>query len=572
MTFDPNEYVRLKTEYIDANTREHFTVLEFRTLTNQRAEAVIARRHLANLGQVHAMLLRNGWSSPHGVGSAVAALRHAIEQVNPPVQMITTRTGFHGQRFVLHDRTLGDHPDDLKFVDLGNSQVGRLAKLGTIEGWREGLREPCSRSSYLTFSVSLAMAAVLLEPTGQNEGMIFQLTGPSASGKTLAQRVAQSAMGLADPTALLSHNITGRALEERLGAANHGLLCLDDTAQIQGTPRAKRDYIAHLPQLLASGKGKVRSERVASEGLSNLEYRAVGLSSGELPLESYGERLDGERARFPDIPVPGVDKGGIFDRLEEGDNSILLATLTESTIAANYGVSYELFVERFVENYEANAARAHALIATFLAKATPSGNSWTRRFATKFALAYAAAVLGFEFGALPFTEKHAMRCILRLHNKARVEARTAEQAKEALLLRLAQKAKTIRFPLIKRGEELSEERATKAWGVRRKREDKVILAVLREHFEALVEPARHFKAVVDLLVADGTLMQGANDRHVMQLQVAGFKRERPCFYCLDIASLPETAEQLQIVQKQTGAKSPKNPLRAGLLNLPTAER
>lgn len=453
--------LRVKRELVDCDTSTCTIVFEAMTSSGQYLEIPVPRSEVARPHVMLQLLARRGWIDAADRTQARQKIEHALAQRNWPVVKVTSRTGWSDpEHFVLPHRTLGPPEGAVAFAKVGSRPTAPAC--GDLQGWRQGLRAPCRASSYLTFASALAMAGSLLDPLGQSEGAIFQLTGKSSTGKTLALRVAQSAMGSADISRVLTHDVTDRGLEEHLAAANHGLLCIDELGRLKGTPKAKREHVKHLPHLLASGIGRVRSTTVESEHLDRKTYHLLGLSTGELALESYGEREEGERVRYPDIHVPPCSLNGIFDRLAEDQDAKALAAQAEETIRMNHGVAYEAFIEQLVLDRAAATIEAKTHMEHFLAKAAPDATSWEHRFALKFALVYAAAALASEWKILPFGINHARKSILRLHNKARIEARTVEEAKLALTQWLAKNAGTKHFPILKKGEPIPS--GTRVWG------------------------------------------------------------------------------------------------------------
>lgn len=526
--------LRVKRELVDCATSTYTLVFEAMTSSGQYVEIPVPR---SEIGRPHVMLqqlARRGWIDAADRTQARQQIEHALAQRNWPVVQVTSRTGWNDpEHFVLPHRTLGPAEGAVVFANVGSRPVAPAC--GDLRGWRQGLRAACSASSYLTFASALAMAGSLLDPLGQGEGAIFQLTGKSSTGKTLALRVAQSAMGSSDISRVLTHDVTDRGLEEHLAAANHGLLCIDELGRLKGTRNAKREHVKHLPHLLASGIGRVRSRTVESEHLDRKTYRLLGLSTGELPLESYGEREEGERVRYPDIPVPPVGENGIFDRLDDQDAKALAAE-AEEAIRINHGVAYEAFIEHLVIERATATDKAKEHIEHFLAKAAPDATSWERRFALKFALVYAAAALASEWKILPFGINHARKSITRLHNKARIEARTAEDAKLALTQWLANSASTHRFPAIKKREPFPDD--PRAWGFRRRKGDTVMLAVLPAELKKRIRPERHERSVQHLLADEGVLMRQREGRFETQVAIEGLGSGRPMFCCFDLSKLP----------------------------------
>ena len=449
---------------------------------------------------------------------------------------VTSRTGWSDPaHFVLPHRTIGSKEGAVIFAKGAAHAPAHVHHFSNLGEWRQGLRAPCLASSYLTLASALAMAGALLEPLEQGEGAIFQLTGKSSTGKTLALRVAQSAMGSADISGVLTHDVTDRGLEEHLAAANDGLLCIDELARLPGTRSRRRERIRRLPHILASGIGRARSTTVESDNLDRKTYRLLGLSTGELPLESYGEREEGERVRYPDIPVPPVGDNGIFDRLTVNQNAAALAARVEKTIRAHHGVAYEAFIERLVLDRVGATAGARKHVEIFLAKAAPDPTSWERRFAMKFAVVYAAAALASGWNILPFSPTHARKCILRLHRKARIEARTAEETRDALLQLLSKNAETNRFPLLKKREPFPDD--DRAWGFRRKQGETMRLAVIPAKLKAEIKPERHGAAVLPMLANQGVLITERKGRFESQLAIDGMASKRPMFYVFDMSKL-----------------------------------
>lgn len=552
MASDPIAPVRLLATLRDVNTGEHFVEIDFETVENERRKIVLPSQECADYKAVLRALLREGYQTQSGKGADLKCIGDAVIAGTSTILVVSTRAGWHGESFVLPHQTLGaeDGPRFLRSVAQAQLHAG------TLEAWQSGLKAACGASSYITFATALSCAAALLKPLDMQEGVIFQFTGRSSTGKTSAALIAQSASCRATLDTLLTHDVTGRALEERASAANDGLLVIDETQRVRGSQAKKREHIAHLPYALASGRGRVRSKSVSGT-LDNVHFRIVGLSTGEMPLASYGERELGEIPRFIDIPVPPPDANGVLDRLDDDDDPKSIMQAAEACIQANYGVATEAFLEHFVADYAGNSTKAKEHFDSFLALICPDGSSLEQRLAGKFAVVYAAAALGSEFGVFPFTATHAKKCIRRLYCKARTEARTAEEAKITFLETLAKKARSTRFPRIKKGESLREDLQDKAYGFRRDMNGEMSVAIASAKIEQLVEPRRHAKAVVELLAAEGKFVPGHDGRNVNQIQVRGFPNPRGCFYVLPLSRLPQASTPEPIPKRERAKIRPE---------------
>lgn len=532
--------LRIAMELVDVHTKDCALRIVVLTQAGNWVEVIAPKAEVAQSHKIVQRLAGKGWVDACNPRGAKAAIDYALQGGKWPVKKVTSLTGWHGAAcFVLPHRTFGAEAKSLSFAPSSNAQW--KDSLGDLHIWREGLRAPCSVSSVLTFASALAMAGALMLPLKMPEGAIFQLTGRSSTGKTLALRMAQSASGSPESSALLTHDLTDRALEEHLGAANDGLLCIDELARLRGAAAKKRTHIKQLPHVLASGVGRARSKIVELERLERKTFRVIGFSTGELPLESYGEREEGERVRFPDIPVPPPAENGIFDRLGDGDAKSL-AEQVEATIAQNYGNAYEAFVKHLVKEKESATKTAQKHLEDFVERAAPNGTSWDRRFAQKFGLVFAAAALASEWGILPFSITHARYCILRLHRKARIEARTLEEAKESLMVWLSTKARTSHFPLLAKGKAAEPTNGKALCGFRRGKGEDRTLAVIPEELKAKIAPGRYVDAVLTLLANEGVLRRGSDNRFVTQMAVDGFDTDRPTFYCFDLSKVPRKGE------------------------------
>ena len=93
----------------------------------------------------------------------------------------------------------------------------------------------------------------------------------------------------------------------------------------------------------------------------------------------------------------------------------------------NFGHAIRAFITRLVKNPDTHARRATELMEKFLQKVQAGSDPWTRRFAGKFAIAYAAARLAAELGVAPWPKTHPLKCVVRLYKRARELVVTPER-------------------------------------------------------------------------------------------------------------------------------------------------
>jgi hypothetical protein len=452
------------------------------------------------------------------------------------IRQVTSYTGWHGSSFVLPDMTIGPDAETLKHRQTeADQKVQHVA--GTLEDWRSGLKLPCLASSYMTIGTASGFAGPLPQLLGQDEGAIFYLCGESSTGKTLSELGGQSVIERAVRGELLTHDVSPRALEEAAAARNDLFLVIDELDRYSGSEAELRKHVRELAHKLAGGGGRRRSAKATQDAsLMNLNWRLFSMWSGEHPLDDrfLGEaRKRGEMVRLVEIPVPKPKKGGIFDRMASVELSTAdLAKQVEDAVRANFGYPIRAFLQRLTEDPQTYTKQATALVEKFIRKVGAQNDAWTQRFATKFAVIYAAAYIAAEMKIAPWPRKHAFKCVVRVYRRARNVVATPEEALADLLHRLAENATSKkRFPVLKKGKALTKKASTAAWGFRRKTSNTPAnLAIHSERFDKLVRPRKHAGQVRKLLANGGYTLPGKEGRLVTQLKVEGFgSPEKPYF-------------------------------------------
>jgi putative DNA primase/helicase len=538
------DLIRAVSTIHDIDVDKYLIEVEFRTVEVQLKRTTLAR----GLAPSKALekLLNEGATLP---GATAAALSEVLRAEPDRLRRVTGRSGWHGSSFVLPDVTIG--PDAMLGYREGSQ--GEEHVRGTLDDWRSALALPCLASSYLTFGLGLAFAGPLRQLIGQDEGASFYLCGKSSTGKTLSQLGGQSVIGRAVRAELLTHDVTPRALEEAAAAHNDLLLVIDELDRGSGSEAERRKHVRELAHKLASGCGRKRSARATQDAsLANLQWRLFSYWSGEHPLDSrfLGEaRERGEMVRLIELPVPKPKRGGIFDRTAGVELSTAdLAKKVEDAVQANFGHPIRAFIRRLADDPQAWTVQAQAHVETFIRELSAQSDPWTQRFATKFAMVYAAANLAAEMEIAPWPPEHAFKCVARLYRRARNVVATPEEALADLLHRLAANATSKRrFPVLNKGEALHEGARRKAWGFRREASGTPPnLAVHSKMFDKLVRPRRHASQVRQLLVAGGYTLPGKEGRLVSQLKVGGFGSSgKPYFIRVRVDRLPHQSTASQ---------------------------
>jgi putative DNA primase/helicase len=276
---------------------------------------------------------------------------------------------------------------------------------------------------------------------------------------------------------------------------------------------------------LPSGVGTYRSRAATvNPNLQNLQWAAIGISSGEYPLDGIlgkATRPEGAQTRMIGIPVPAGAKGGIFNRVKGSRDERLaicknLAKQVESAIASNYGVMIPHFYERLTsERSPKLERRIRKIIDRFVSRMKIANEDpWERRFAEKFGIVLAGAIILADFGIAPWTKKRAQLAVARMYKRARAACTSITTATDALLKRLRRNvSSTKRFPFIKKGEPVTADEAGTAWGFVKKMPGVGdVLHIRVSQLQQLVKPPSSLPLVLKELNMKGLVVKAPDGK------------------------------------------------------------
>jgi putative DNA primase/helicase len=256
------------------------------------------------------------------------------------------RTGWHGNVFVMPDRTIGEDEERILFQS-ASATPGTFRQKGKLGTWQANVATLCAGNSRLVFAVSAAFAAPLLHVTGMESGGVH-LRGDSSTGKTTALRAAASVWGGMEY--LQRWRATDNGLEALAAQHSDCLLVLDELSQVD--PKAAGE----VAYMLANGGGKARANR--NGGLRDpASWRILFLSSGEAGLsehmaEAKKKPKAGQEIRLLDIPSDAGAGLGMFENLHSYANGATFSKALTEAACKHYGTAAQPYITKLVEHHD----------------------------------------------------------------------------------------------------------------------------------------------------------------------------------------------------------------------------
>jgi regulator of extracellular matrix RemA (YlzA/DUF370 family) len=491
----------------------------------------------------------------------------SIQQAQPKrVVRIVSRPGWYCDRFLLDDDTRGKGDEELMLDDTLDAHLARVGTRGSLDDWKTNIAAHCTTSSYLIFGLSIGFAAPLLQLTAVESAVTaaasrltavesggFHFWVRSTRGKTTVQRCVASIYGKGTRDGdgyLRSWKTTMTAIEETaLGHCDLPLI-LDEMKLLSPDQSKAAQLASDVAYSIANGTVKARSVGfTGSIPPDARHFRALIVSSGEVSLSAQASngRLEGEAVRLIDIPVPRR-RTGIFDRLQKGAtarDSRLLAEGLEQAAATYYGEAGKVFIAKLVQDVRNNRDGLKQQLADsidrFLAKSgVDLEDPYEVRFAKRFALAYAAALLAIEYGVVPWGRKIVYRSIGRVYRKTRSQTTRSVDPVQAAVKQVIRRVRRARVvDLTGKNGQVDARLAERARVLLITHSDGLPLRAVRPgYFRSLVGAHIDPREIARRLDDKGLLIPRSNGRRARQVQIPGSNKRRD-YYCLRLPD-PQT--------------------------------
>jgi putative DNA primase/helicase len=379
-------------------------VLDFHDLDGRAHREVVSCSELAGEGlEVRRRLMGAGLWITHARGGRERFQELLLSLDRPERATLVNACGWHGRRYVLPHRTVGDAAEDGPVIWRGRAGASHHRCAGSYEAWRAEVAAPMVGNPLGLFVLSAAFAAPLLART-VGEGGGFHLRGASSTGKTTLLLAAGSVYGGGGPLGFAqSWRNTDNALEGVALAHNDGLLALDELRTL--APEAAG--LAAYALAAGASKGRMRAE---GDLRPRPTWRVLILSTGEIGLadmvrlsKTKERAYAGQELRLLDLQADQGRGLGCWTDLHGLGSAAAFSEQVRSAASAHYGHALPMFVERFLEGERELLAAHRDLERAFLDEALrPTDHGQARRAALRFAAVAAAGELAALLGVVPW--------------------------------------------------------------------------------------------------------------------------------------------------------------------------
>jgi Domain of unknown function (DUF927) len=329
-----------------------------------------------------------------------------------PLTKVTTLSGWHDNLLVTPYGVFGNYEGKPQvYFDPESNRSITCHTNGDFRTQIKNARQLLSRSSFMTITFLAALMAPLGARLGRKNGIGFCLSGESSSGKSLCARFGLSLLSRADDTDLEIFNVTDGELNERVSIFGGLLRTFND---VKSSAHGVKKVAQALQRLIFVTYGLEVRQSLLGHRKPNDQFTAFLVSIEEPMAKLFAnakiEYQASEAARCPEIPIPSVTEGGVFDLLAAPENSTDWAQKVDGFIGEAYGHVFPKWVKKLTE---APREKLKSFVGgkerEFLQEIALAGQD--NRLAKPFALLYATACVAHKAGLLPIKLKMAKTAI-----------------------------------------------------------------------------------------------------------------------------------------------------------------
>jgi putative DNA primase/helicase len=498
---------------------------------------------------------------------ATRKLQEYLRGVEVPdrVQLVD-KMGWHENAFMLPDCVIGT-PLELLHYYADAVTVCKMARAGTLEGWRDNVASHAVGNDLVALAISAAFAAPLLDILARPT-VGFHFYGSSSWGKSTLLGIAASVCGAPGQHGYgHTWRATDNAIESMAAAHSDCLFILDELKQCDSRVVGQTVY------MLGNGEGKARSAETGVSVGARHRWRLVVLSNGELTLAEHLSEAKlkahaGQEMRLLHIEAnfnatnEQRARCGIYQDVRDFAGGAALSAHILGQAAKHHGTAFPAFLEKLLEpGFIEGKGRAWITgkVASFQQQALSSGASGqASRAADAFGLVAAAGEMATRFGITGWADGVATKAALQCF-RAWIEYRGGEGDKEsrdmleAVRLHFAMYGES-HYSRMNEGEPVTDDHAPRTmmrYGFRRTtdtgdnmagRTTETVYFVMADPFRKEICKGYNYKHVAELLEAKGALARGDKDHLYQKRVLPGTDKKRVPCYVINLGALFEDSD------------------------------
>lgn len=282
---------------------------------------------------------------------------------------------------------------------------------GTLEAWQEEVAGRARRSTRATLMLGVAFAGPLVRVLGiQSFGI--NLYGETKAGKSTAQLVGGSVVGLGTEEALPSCKATSAGLDQIAIICNDSALFINEVGLLG---HGAYNTLSPMIYGLSGGKDKARAgESTYASDAATSGWSLVYALSSENSIEALAAQIattrqGGEEARCLDVPAVHGSNATIFDRRPPGLTDEAFTAWAHRQMAelrtackANHGIFFDEYLRGLIRLGDKLKPKAQAYVDEFVASLyLKDAEGAVNHAARNFGALYAGLRLAMDLGVLP---------------------------------------------------------------------------------------------------------------------------------------------------------------------------
>ena len=530
--------IRVRALALDTEADCWLAQIQLRDVDNKLKLFLLSRDDVGKQQNLKAEILRAGYVLPDSKEDCALLLNHLANKIPKRRIVITNRLGWRRDQYVFPKCIIGKGTKEIIYRNSTDITSDAETFKGTIGYWQETICYVAQFSSRMRFCICLALLGPLLNLL-DGESFGTNLSGDSANGKTTLMKIMQTVFRSLTDQALHNWDMTPAGLDEAAAAHCDQILVIDELGRANERDKRKVEKVRDTAYRLASGKGRVRSVHYGP----STSWRLTFASSSETALSVLAakqddERPKGETVRLIDLPAVVHPEYGIFESVPEGSTSEDLVNTIDDACLSVYGVVGRAYVKKLAANRQKASKTADRYISAFMTELKVPMNGWERRFAKRFAMVYAAGMLGVDFGILPWERSVLMQTCKSCYTSARATISNYEDLLTSSLTILRQQLENVDFWVDLKGGPTSEQLKNAAGFHRNHSKHGPYFAVKPKHFEKWLGEKLSPKLVATHLRNEGHLITTRPNVDTKQVKITELNTNRKFrYYCIKASFL-----------------------------------